>query len=263
MFLRCFQSFNFARNFTHVSLSRCVSQTTRSAAVTRPVKYTSTRRVKPILLANDAVSSSSPMKFSVIKRVPRKKPAYQTTMQSNLLENSHYNVCAYATADWYDLDRLKQHFLSSTKPFQLIPISDMFNNVVCIQISDQNPSSKIRSQVFLFDDGAVIFWNVEDKYQEMIFNQLKQFSDNLYPKTLVESEKEIMNFIEISASSTLNNDLIKINCQSETELLLDKYTFSNALALSVKLGRKRKKERKKYESLGMIFLRRYLGSIVR
>ncbi|CAF3934584.1 unnamed protein product [Rotaria magnacalcarata] len=42
--------------------------------------------------------------------------------------------------------------------------------------------------------------------------------------------------MEVTTISTLNNDIIKINCQSENEQLLDKYTFSNALALSVKLG---------------------------
>ena len=47
-----------------------------------------------------------------------------------------------------------------------------------------------------------------------------------------------MNFIEVSTASTLNNDIIKLNCQYDTEQLLDKYTFSNALALSVKLGDK-------------------------
>ncbi|CAM2713945.1 unnamed protein product [Rotaria socialis] len=45
-----------------------------------------------------------------------------------------------------------------------------------------------------------------------------------------------MNFMEVTTISTLNNDIVKINCQSENEQLLDKYTFSNALALSVKLG---------------------------
>ena len=62
-------------------------------------------------------------------------------------------------------------------------------------------------------------------------------SDNQYPKDIMNSEKEIMNFMEVTTMSTLNNDIIKINCQSENEQLLDKYTFSNALALSVKLGR--------------------------
>ncbi|CAF1245546.1 unnamed protein product [Adineta steineri] len=45
-----------------------------------------------------------------------------------------------------------------------------------------------------------------------------------------------MNFTEVNTTSSLSNDIIKLNHQNETEHLLDKYTFSNALALSVKLG---------------------------
>jgi uncharacterized Rmd1/YagE family protein len=66
---------------------------------------------------------------------------------------------------------------------------------------------------------------------------IHEVSDNQYPKELINDEKEIMNFIEVSTTSTLSNDIIKLNRQSETEHLLDKYAFSNALALSVKLGR--------------------------
>lgn len=46
----------------------------------------------------------------------------------------------------------------------------------------------------------------------------------------------MINFVEGYTASTLSNDIIKVNRQSETDSLLDKYTFSNALALSVKLG---------------------------
>jgi uncharacterized Rmd1/YagE family protein len=184
---------------------------------------------KPLSLSTDG---SSPMKLSVIKRVPRKKPVWKATNISNQREGQYFNVCAYATADWYDLDRLKQHFISSSNSFKLIPIPEMFNDVLCIQI----PKQTKHSEIFIFDDGAVVFWNVEKDDETLILNQVNKVSDNQYPKDLINNEKEIMNFIEVSTPSTLNNDLIKLNCQSQTEQLLDQYTFSNALALSVKLG---------------------------
>jgi uncharacterized Rmd1/YagE family protein len=65
---------------------------------------------------------------------------------------------------------------------------------------------------------------------------IDEVSDNQYPKELINNEKEIMNFIEVQTTSTISNDIIKLNRHSQTEQLLDKYTFSNALALSVKLG---------------------------
>ena len=45
-----------------------------------------------------------------------------------------------------------------------------------------------------------------------------------------------MNFTEGHTSSYLANDVIRLSSQSLNEQLLDKYTISNALALSVKLG---------------------------
>ena len=62
-------------------------------------------------------------------------------------------------------------------------------------------------------------------------------SDNRYPNDLVRNEKEIMKYAEMNSPSTLIGDVIRLNSQAKTEQLLEKYTFSNALALSVKLGK--------------------------
>ena len=62
-------------------------------------------------------------------------------------------------------------------------------------------------------------------------------SDNQYPRDLINNEKEIMNYVEVQSPSTLNKDIIRLSRHSPIEQILDKYTFSNALALSVKLGR--------------------------
>ncbi|CAF0933493.1 unnamed protein product [Adineta steineri] len=190
---------------------RYVSQTlpnpiqSRLSSVARPLKCSPK---EPILLAGDVTSS---MKLSVLKRVPRKKPKWKATNILNQREEQYYNVCALATADWYDLDRLKQRLITLSNSFQLIPISDTINDVLCLQIRTE---SKTKSEAFIFDD----------------------VSENQYPKDLIDNEKEIMNFTEVNTTSSLSNDIIKLNHQNETEHLLDKYTFSNALALSVKLG---------------------------
>lgn len=68
------------------------------------------------------------------------------------------------------------------------------------------------------------------------FFLIDEVSDNRYPGTLITNEKEVMQFTEVQTTSALVNDTIRLKCQSINEQLLDKYTFSNALALSVKLG---------------------------
>lgn len=196
----------------------------------------------------------SPMKLTVPKRAPRKKATNLNTEQE---PTSYFNVCAYATADWYDLDRLKQRLLQSSNAFQLIPIPDTVDDVLCVQIA-KTKSTPVNSQAFIFDDGVIVFWNVESADEKTIFKEVNQVSDNQYPRDLVNNEKEKLNVVPVTTNSSLNNDLIKLNCHSETEQLLDKYTVSNALALSVKLGRMRNAEE---DELRNLF--RNLGSITR
>lgn len=203
---------------------RWISQTTKIAAEISP-KISGTIGDIP-----------TQMKFSITKRAPRKKPLWKSVnVPTEHDQTSYFNVCAYATADWYDLDRLKQRFLQSSHAFQLISIPDTMDDVLCVQIP-KTESTSMNSQAFIFDDGAVVFWNVENPDEKMIFKEINQVSDNQYPKELINNEKEKMNFIPVTSNSSLNNDVIKLNCYSDNEQLLDKYTFSNALALSVKLG---------------------------
>ncbi|CAF1172591.1 unnamed protein product [Rotaria sordida] len=246
MFLRLLRSYDKTIILNGIKFSRFLSESSSSS------------RGRALKCYNSKEISSS-MKLPVLKRVARKKPTWKETNILNQREEQYFNVIAYATADWYDLDRLKQRFISLSKPPQLIHISNMLDNVLCIQIHRE---IKEKSEAFIFDDGAVIFWNVQSDDEKLILNEVnKKFfifkifcfmfyvsfffflfflidevSDNQYPKDLINNEKEIMNFIEVSTMSTINNDIIKVNCLSETEQLLDKYTFSNALALSVKLG---------------------------
>ncbi|CAF1394065.1 unnamed protein product [Rotaria sp. Silwood1] len=231
MFFRLIHSFDKTIKF-----SSLISQSSikfQSLSTRHPLKCSYSKQIS---LSHDISSKSSlPMKLPVLKRVPRKKPTWRETNLLNHREEQYYNVIAYATADWYDLDRLKQRFISLSKRFQLISISNIID-ILCIQIECE---TKEKSQAFIFDDGAVIFWNVKNDDEKFILNEVNFFccfSDNQYPQDLINNEKEIMNFIQVSTVSTLNNDIIKLNRQSENEQLLDKYTFSNALALSVKLG---------------------------
>ena len=204
----------------------------------------------------------SPMKLTVPKRVPRKKPVWKTTQLSpEQDQTSHFNVCAYATADWYDLERLKQRLLQSSNAFQLIPIPDTMDDVLCVQIA-KTESTPVNSQAFIFDDGAIVFWNVANADERTIFKEVNQVSDNQYPRDLVNNEKEKLNVVPVTTNSSLNNDLIKLNCHSENEQLLDKYTFSNALALSVKLGRMKNDDEEEEEDEWRNLFRN-LGSITR
>ena len=184
MFLRVISSLSRTLHFSRLTSARFASQTQPNPVERRlpPVNCSSKSSPQPLTALSPDVASS--MKFSVIKRVPRKKPAWKTTNASNLREEQLFNVSALATADWYDLERLKQRFAALSLPFQLVPISDMINDVLCVQISSATSPNK--SEAFIFDDGAVVFWNVQEEHKKLIQDQVKfanladYFSDRVF-----------------------------------------------------------------------------------
>jgi uncharacterized Rmd1/YagE family protein len=154
MFLRIIRSLDKTRQF-----SRFISKTVPNTAESRCLP-----KLSDVKLSTDI---PSPMKLTVLKRIPRKKPVWKATNIINQRDGQYFNVSAFATADWYDLDRLKQRLVSLTIPFQLIPMSEAINDVLCIQIRTETPTN---SEAFIFDDGAVVFWNVQHDHEKMLLN---------------------------------------------------------------------------------------------
>ena len=146
----------------------------RSLAHTFP-KAAPSRVISEVPPVSQSADGLSPMKLSVLKRVTRKKRMLDATTTLNQREEQFFNVSAVATADWYDLEQLKQRFLSASSAFQLVTISDAINDVLCIQIRSNAPTSPIgsgSSEAFIFDDGAVVFWNVKQEDERTLLKQV-------------------------------------------------------------------------------------------
>ena len=137
-------------------------------AVESPATVVPSSNASAIPSAADVASS---MKLSVLKRVPRKKRLSDTSKKSDEHEQ-YFTISALATADWYDLDRLKQRFVSSSSPFQIVPIAEVIKNVLCVQIPSQRSESTTESEAFIFEDGAVVFWNVQKEHEKLILHEV-------------------------------------------------------------------------------------------
>ncbi|XP_031835272.1 required for meiotic nuclear division protein 1 homolog isoform X9 [Nomia melanderi] len=90
-------------------------------------------------------------------------------------------------------------------------------------------------EVFFFREGTVVMWNISELEYGNIVNFLKKYEDNPYAESTVQLERETMTYTYADSGkrSHISNGNIMISLSATN---LDKYTFSNAMAQSVKLG---------------------------
>ena len=95
---------------------------------------------------------------------------------------------------------------------------------------DQDQSGDI----FVFRTGCIVFWNFSELERLSALNFLTPFYEEPYSREVVEEESESLSF---SISNTGKSHLEKgvINVGEESSALV-KYTFSDAISTSVKLG---------------------------
>ena len=95
------------------------------------------------------------------------------------------------------------------------------------------PEEKIK-EIFFFEEGCVVFWNVPELERHQVLKALKPFCKESYEDSVVFEESEMMTY---KMSTTGNSHLQKsiINIADDGDLMV-KYTFSDAIKSSVKLG---------------------------
>ncbi|KAA0193161.1 hypothetical protein HAZT_HAZT008834 [Hyalella azteca] len=90
-------------------------------------------------------------------------------------------------------------------------------------------------EIFFFRDGSVVFWNVDELERSNVLTYIKQFSlgDLVSPETM-EEQSESLPYTYSENKTRLSGGRILLSEAAPHHL--ERYTFSNALAHSVKLG---------------------------
>ncbi|XP_037791642.1 required for meiotic nuclear division protein 1 homolog isoform X1 [Penaeus monodon] len=180
-----------------------------------------------------------------------------------------WQVTAYATADEYDLNELldglthqglyisaginpgnttndkmstapgmhsDSHAHLSSKsglhaPSHSVPdASDVLHMVATYRVETEN------REIYFFREGSVVFWNVPEIERDNVLRFLKKYETGRYDEEAVEEECESLTYAysDLPTKTRLVKDKIMLNTEGQTDL--EKYTFSNAMAMSVKLG---------------------------
>ncbi|XP_054003223.1 required for meiotic nuclear division protein 1 homolog [Hylaeus anthracinus] len=146
-----------------------------------------------------------------------------------------WNILALSTAEEYDLEGLVQALLEQnlyvpdTISSTTSSLPDVIHAVAKYEIETEP------REIFFFREGAIVMWNISTYESSNILEFIKEYEDNRYFENIVQAESEVMSYsyADIGKRSHIKNGHIIL---ALTATNLDKYTFSNAMAQSVKLG---------------------------
>ncbi|XP_058465452.1 required for meiotic nuclear division protein 1 homolog isoform X2 [Malaya genurostris] len=154
--------------------------------------------------------------------------------EGSKLEKGYLPVTAFATAVEYDLDRLVVALRDQNlyDPKQFLSNDDCNPDVLHV-----TAKYKVRNEsrdVYFFREGTVVLWNCTDLENNNILKFLKPFEQDAYDESTVIEESESMLYNRSETTAKLKNNSFYISNNIDSDL--EKYTFSNAMSLSVKLG---------------------------
>nr|XP_048700185.1 required for meiotic nuclear division protein 1 homolog isoform X4 [Caretta caretta] len=193
---------------------------------TRPYSVVSTSKILP--------------KQSILptKRPPKAPRTKQPSRANQPLvsETEDLMQCtAFATADEYHLGNLC-HDLTSYGYVEITSLPRDAANVLVIGTENAAKEYDL-GMIFFFREGSVVFWNVEEKTMKKIMQVLERHEIQPYEVALVHWENEEINYRRGEGQSKLHRGEILLNSDLDIEeVILQKFAFSNALCLSVKLA---------------------------
>ncbi|XP_032506873.1 required for meiotic nuclear division protein 1 homolog isoform X2 [Phocoena sinus] len=142
---------------------------------------------------------------------------------------------AFATADEYHLGSLSQDLASHG----YVEVTSLPRDAANILVIGMENSAKEGDPgtIFFFREGAAVFWNVTDKTMKHVMQVLEKHEIHPYEIALVHWENEELNYSKTEGQSKLHRGEIRLNSELDLDdVILEKFAFSNALCLSVKLA---------------------------
>ncbi|XP_068436605.1 required for meiotic nuclear division protein 1 homolog [Clinocottus analis] len=172
-----------------------------------------------------------------VKRVPkgpRTKQPSRANQPSLDADKDMMQCIAFATADQYHLPTLCHDLMGHG--FQEIDLPRDAAHVLLIS-TDMAAKPDDDALMFFFREGSVVFWNVEDKMMKKVLRILERHELQAYEVALVHWENEEINYTVKEGNTKLEHgNFILSDQMDQHEAVLEKFAFSNALCLSVKLA---------------------------
>jgi len=151
-----------------------------------------------------------------------------------------YSVTAYATCEELDLEGLLTDIykqgLYNTRAMPT-DVDDTMHVEAAYTVNDE------KREIFFFREGGVVFWNVPDrKERDNILELMRHHQKDSFNLRLIQEEADHFpyRYTETEDTKLVNGEiLLKVpgnEIEEEKTHQLEKYAFSNAVSLSVKLA---------------------------
>lgn len=157
---------------------------------------------------------------------PRKKPV-------EVVDVDKLDVVAYAVSEEIKLEELSKA-LGKQALYEVVmlptDVTDSLHLKAIYKIDNKE------REIFLFREGAIVFWNMSATERTEVLHLIEKHSASPYASSLYLTENECLKYdYSADRKTCLDKDVIHINAADQFDPLV-KYTFSNALSLSVKLA---------------------------
>lgn len=165
----------------------------------------------------------------------KKRPKKRKSLSTNEEINTSYRMKALATSEEYNLESLVEGlieqnlYIPSSINTSTNSLPDVVHAVAKYEVNHEP------REIFFFREGTIVMWNISEIECENLLEFLKKYEQNRYMDFDVQSESEVMcyNYAEHGKKNHIKNGNIILALNATK---VDKYTFSNAIAQSVKLG---------------------------
>lgn len=146
-------------------------------------------------------------------------------------------ICmAYTTSESYNIELLKNYFNNKSSTFKVAALPKDSPDVLRVL---QNGKEGLEDrEIFFFRRlGAFVCWNLPEIEMMKLRHMLKDFQLKPYAEDLSERENEQLSyFYKDSIPNLVGGDIFLSKEGNHETKALEKYAFSNAMALSVKLA---------------------------
>ncbi|XP_033116364.1 required for meiotic nuclear division protein 1 homolog [Anneissia japonica] len=147
-------------------------------------------------------------------------------------------VTAFSTAEEYNLEHLSLDLQAQglfREAFMPQDAQDVLHMQVFEKSDDEDEEPR---EIFLFREGSVVFWNVPEQLIKGVIRTITKHQTHAYEIALVTWENEQMSYTyDRDVTRIANGDTIILHENNDPEkTVLEKFAFSNALSLSVKLA---------------------------